>query len=135
MSSRALVRAMATPTIPRLRSLSTVEPPFRTWLIVLLVCASGYGLTDKSAISFHLLNSSRGPAGWGHRAQISRTLYRKHMQEALAKVDNLTVQAGSVSNLLWAQGLDGSWKVEGVRLGKHSFFWPQGHCDAVGRAV
>lgn len=75
-------------------------------------------LSDKSAISFHMLNSSKGPAGWGHRAQISRTLYRKNMQDALAKTDNLELKAGSVSDLLWVQNLDGSWKVGGVRLGE-----------------
>lgn len=48
---------------------------------------------------------------------MSRTDYKKNMQEALSKVENLEVQAGSVSNLLWAKGPDG-WKVEGVRLGE-----------------
>lgn len=81
--------------------------PFFSWI----------SSVDKSAISFHLLNGSRGPAGWGHRAQMSRTDYKRNMQEALSKVENLEVQAGSVSNLLWAQGPDG-WKVEGVRLGE-----------------
>lgn len=39
------------------------------------------------------------------------------MQDALAKVDNLEVKQGSVADLIWVQ-TEGSWKVEGVRLGQ-----------------
>jgi tRNA uridine 5-carboxymethylaminomethyl modification enzyme len=67
-----------------------------------------------------MLNTSRGPAAWGHRAQISRTLYKKHMQQALAKVENLEVQPGSVADLIWVEGEDG-WKVGGVKLGTSVF--------------
>lgn len=72
---------------------------------------------DKSAICFHLLNTSRGPAAWGHRAQMSRTLYRQNMQEALAEVPNLEVRQGSVLDLVW-QHDEGVSSVSGVRLGE-----------------
>lgn len=37
-------------------------------------------ICDKSAINYHTLNLSHGPAVWGLRAQIDRSLYKKYMQ-------------------------------------------------------
>jgi tRNA U34 5-carboxymethylaminomethyl modifying enzyme MnmG/GidA len=42
------------------------------------------------------------------------------MQQALAKVENLEVQPGSVADLIWVEGEDG-WKVGGVKLGTSVF--------------
>jgi len=72
--------------------------------------------TDKSAITYHLLNTSRGPAAWGPRAQMSRVQYRKNMQSALAAQEGLSMHEGSVESIVWDEDADG-WKVKGVRLG------------------
>ncbi|CED85426.1 NAD/FAD-utilizing protein possibly involved in translation [Phaffia rhodozyma] len=72
---------------------------------------------DKSAITFHLLNTSRGPAAWGYRAQMSRIQYKRHMQVALSKVNNLDLRQGSVQNILWEDdGDQGKKKITGVVL-------------------
>ena len=43
-------------------------------------------VADKSGIQFRLLNRSRGPAVRGPRTQSDRSLYKKYMQEKLAKL-------------------------------------------------
>ncbi|KAI8991942.1 glucose inhibited division protein A-domain-containing protein [Mycotypha africana] len=57
-------------------------------------------ISDLAGIQFKVLNKSRGPAVYGPRAQIDRKLYKKHMQEYLNHYPNLTIQAGSVANLI-----------------------------------
>ncbi|GAA95148.1 uncharacterized protein L969DRAFT_64833 [Mixia osmundae IAM 14324] len=57
-------------------------------------------LADKSAVQFRVLNRSKGPAVHGPRAQISRTLYKQHMQETLNAYSNLSLRAGSVDDLI-----------------------------------
>lgn len=82
------------------------------------VCAS---VADKAGVQFHTLNRSKGPAVWGPRAQISRTLYKQHMQELLGAYENLTLMEGNVHSLLLEPGDEsapGRWgAVRGVRLG------------------
>ena len=36
---------------------------------------------DQSGIHFKILNSSKGPAVWGHRAQVDRRIYMSTMQK------------------------------------------------------
>ena len=55
---------------------------------------------DKAGIQFRLLNSSKGPAVRGPRAQADRSLYKKYMQEFLRKQTNLTIIEGSVEKLI-----------------------------------
>lgn len=74
-------------------------------------------VTDKSGIQFHVLNQSRGAAVHGPRAQADRKLYRKHMQEEIARIPNLSVMEGGVEDLLTTQELDGATAVRGVVLG------------------
>ncbi|KAG8855417.1 Mitochondrial Translation Optimization [Tulasnella sp. 330] len=48
-----------------------------------------------------MLNRSKGPAVWGPRAQIDRTLYKHHMQKAIFNYPNLEVRAASVFDLVF----------------------------------
>ncbi|KAN0062730.1 Mitochondrial Translation Optimization [Thecaphora frezii] len=58
---------------------------------------------DRAGIQFRMLNRSKGPAVFGPRAQIDRSLYRKHMQQALHGYPNLTIRQAQ------AHGLDLEW--------------------------
>ena len=55
---------------------------------------------DKAGIQFRMLNSSKGPAVRGPRAQADRALYKKYMLEALQQQENLTIQATAVEGLI-----------------------------------
>ena len=54
---------------------------------------------DQAGIHFKILNSSKGPAVRGPRAQTDRALYRCAIQGLLATQPNLTIRQGSVDNL------------------------------------
>ena len=58
-------------------------------------------VADKSGIQFRLLNRSRGPAVRGPRTQSDRFLYRKYMQEKLAKYCNLTIFSDPVIKFIF----------------------------------
>ena len=55
---------------------------------------------DKAGIQFRMLNSSKGPAVQGPRAQADRDLYKKYMQQALNEQDSLTIIEGAVEGLI-----------------------------------
>lgn len=55
---------------------------------------------DKAGIQFRLLNSSKGPAVRGPRAQADRSLYKKYIQEELSLIKNLTIIEASVEGLI-----------------------------------
>lgn len=55
---------------------------------------------DQSGIHYKVLNRSKGPAVWGHRAQIDRNLYKKHMQSELKRQPNLDIHCASVDDLI-----------------------------------
>ena len=57
-------------------------------------------VADASGIQFRLLNRSKGPAVQGPRTQSDRFLYREAMQESLAQIENLTLMAGAVDDIL-----------------------------------
>ncbi|KAF9947945.1 Mitochondrial Translation Optimization [Modicella reniformis] len=59
-------------------------------------------ISDLAGVQFRILNRSKGPAVHGPRAQIDRKLYKKHMQKALHEYHNLTIKAGSVSDIVLA---------------------------------
>jgi len=65
---------------------------------------------DQSGIQFRMLNSSKGPAVRGPRAQADRKLYRQAMAATLADIPNLTVRAAAVEDLL----VDSNGRVTGV---------------------
>ena len=75
------------------------------------VCALA---SDQSGIQYKMLNRSKGPAVWGPRAQIDRLLYKEFVQKFLLATPNLTIQTGSVENLLLSQDGSNAIEVEGV---------------------
>ena len=69
-------------------------------------------VADRAGIQFRMLNSSKGPAVRGPRAQMDRALYKEAMQEELYFSKNLTIEASSVEDLCF----DGSGCLSGVLL-------------------
>lgn len=57
-------------------------------------------ICDLSGIQYKVLNRSKGPAVWGLRAQIDRSLYKRHMQEEIRNTPNLTVECASIEDLI-----------------------------------
>ena len=55
---------------------------------------------DESGIQFRMLNSSRGPAVRGPRAQADRKLYKESIQKRLFNQKNLTIIEGTVEDLI-----------------------------------
>ncbi len=60
-------------------------------------------IADRAGIQFRLLNSSKGPAVQGLRAQADRKLYRLAMQDELLHYENLTVKEGAVEGLIYQE--------------------------------
>ncbi|XP_054289949.1 protein MTO1 homolog, mitochondrial isoform X1 [Macrosteles quadrilineatus] len=61
-------------------------------------------ICDRSGIQYKVLNTRKGPAVWGPRAQIDRKLYKQNVQEELFKnTPNLDVLVASVEDLLLEQ--------------------------------
>ncbi|HCR85838.1 MAG TPA: tRNA uridine-5-carboxymethylaminomethyl(34) synthesis enzyme MnmG [Alphaproteobacteria bacterium] len=56
-------------------------------------------VTDKAGIHYKMLNSSKGPAVWGPRAQADRELYKAAMQELILNYENLTVFGDAVDDI------------------------------------
>ncbi|KAI8645957.1 glucose inhibited division protein A-domain-containing protein [Parasitella parasitica] len=98
-------------------------------------------ISDLAGIQFKVLNKSKGPAVYGPRAQIDRKLYKKHLQSYLKVYPNLTIETGSVSDLLLNDNVTeeehqkmiskgASQIVKGVRLGGEIHLglkvWPAG---------
>ncbi len=71
-------------------------------------------ITDKTAIQYRRLNSSKGPAVRSSRAQCDKELYAKKMQEFLARVPGLTIASGEVTELLWDEATRS--QITGIRL-------------------
>lgn len=57
-------------------------------------------ICDVSGINYRILNSSKGPAVWGYRAQIDRVLYKKHLQKELFNTPGLQIYESSVEDLI-----------------------------------
>lgn len=76
-------------------------------------------IVDKAGIQFRVLNKKKGPAVWGPRAQIDRSLYKKHMREEMVNCKGLSVLEGKVADIvLQREGMtDGKHgQITGVRL-------------------
>jgi tRNA uridine 5-carboxymethylaminomethyl modification enzyme len=71
--------------------------------------------TDKTGIHFKRLNTSKGPAVRGTRAQCDRTLYRQQMQKTLWGTPNLEIKLGHVIDI-WVEEKNGKRKVRGVKI-------------------
>ncbi len=67
---------------------------------------------DVAGIHYKMLNSSKGPAVWGPRAQADRKLYRSAIQDIIFNYPNLSIIEGSVDDILY----DEKSIVEGVLL-------------------
>lgn len=72
-------------------------------------------MCDLSGIHYKVLNRSKGPAVWGHRAQIDRNLYKQHMQRELVDMNNLDIHVTSVDDLIIeSDPVDGSLRCVGI---------------------
>src|SRR6201998_1697753 len=60
--------------------------------------------TDRTAIQYRRLNSSKGPAVRSSRAPCDKALYAQRMQEFLAEVPNLTILAYEVADIRLSGG-------------------------------
>ena len=75
---------------------------------------------DKAGIQFRLLNSSKGPAVRGPRAQADRDLYKKFMQKALSEQKNLDIIEGAVEHLVIEDNI-----IKGVKLDSGECFYAE----------
>ena len=66
---------------------------------------------DATGIMFKMLNTSKGPAVWGPRAQADKDAYRDEIQRLLATRSNIEVIEGTVDDLLIEDG-----EIKGVML-------------------
>ena len=71
--------------------------------------------TDLSCIQFRMLNSSRGAAVRGPRAQTDRSLYKNAIMKLIKQYDKLDLRQGSVEDLIISKN-----QVCGVVLGNKS---------------
>lgn len=56
--------------------------------------------TDMTGIQFRILNRSKGPAVWSHRAQVDRNAYGEFMINTVETQKNLTVIESEITGLL-----------------------------------
>ncbi|XP_075411008.1 5-taurinomethyluridine-[tRNA] synthase subunit MTO1, mitochondrial isoform X2 [Tenrec ecaudatus] len=76
-------------------------------------------ICDQSGVHYKVLNQRKGPAVWGLRAQIDRTLYKQNMQKEILNTPLLTIQEGAVEDLILVEpepGHTGKCRVNGVVL-------------------
>ncbi|XP_043253832.1 protein MTO1 homolog, mitochondrial [Colletes gigas] len=57
-------------------------------------------ICDLSGIHYFVLNKRKGPAVWGYRAQIDRSLYKRHLQGELFNTPDLQIWESSVEDLI-----------------------------------
>jgi tRNA uridine 5-carboxymethylaminomethyl modification enzyme len=67
--------------------------------------------TDATGIQFRMLNSSKGPAVWGPRAQCDKYRYAREVQRLIAMRGLITVIGGTAERMLLANG-----RVAGVEI-------------------
>lgn len=76
--------------------------------------------TDATGIQFRVLNTSKGPAVHGPRAQCDKHAYARAVQMLIASRPEIRVIAGSVERLLveaaGADGGDAKWRVVGAEI-------------------
>jgi tRNA uridine 5-carboxymethylaminomethyl modification enzyme len=67
---------------------------------------------DEAGVQYRMLNTGKGPAVWGPRAQADRALYNQVMMRVVANQPNLTVIEGEVASIQ----TDGARRVTGITL-------------------
>lgn len=82
---------------------------------------------DKAGIQFRMLNSSKGPAVQGPRAQADRELYKKEMLKELEKFSNLDLLEGAVEELILQDK-----EIIGVRLSDNTEYFAKSVVLTVG---
>ena len=76
---------------------------------------------DKTGIQFRVLNSSKGPAVQGYRAQADKHLYKNEMRRTLEAQENLTLICDEVDELLFeSQSVKGLRTRNGLELSSRS---------------
>lgn len=68
---------------------------------------------DMACIHFKMLNSSKGPAVWGPRAQADRKLYKSAVQKLIAQYQSINILEGEVVNLVIQDGAVRGVEMEG----------------------
>jgi len=68
---------------------------------------------DATGIMFKMLNTSKGPAVWGPRAQADKDAYRDEVQRMVATRNNIEIIEATVEELIVEDGV-----VQGVMLDK-----------------
>ena len=59
---------------------------------------------DATGIMFKMLNTSKGPAVWGPRAQADKDAYKEEVQRLIATRSNIEVIEATVDDLLVEEG-------------------------------
>ena len=74
-------------------------------------------IVDKAGVHFRVLNSKKGPAVWGPRAQIDREIYKREMKAEVLETPGLGVLEGKVADIVTIPEPNGLCKkIVGVRL-------------------
>ena len=73
-------------------------------------------IVDKAGVQFRVLNKKKGPAVWGPRAQIDRSLYKKEMKAEMLSTRGLGILEGKVADIVTSRKHNGKGKITGVRL-------------------
>ncbi|KAH3687850.1 hypothetical protein WICPIJ_001143 [Wickerhamomyces pijperi] len=73
-------------------------------------------VVDLAGVQFKVLNSSRGPAVWGPRAQIDRDIYLREMQRVLKNYQNLGLIEGQVRDIIVEPRENDSALIKGIIL-------------------
>ncbi len=71
--------------------------------------------TDKTAIQYRRLNSSKGPAVRSSRAQCDKPLYAEKMREFIASVPGITIFGNEVADILFEKS-GNETRITGVKL-------------------
>ena len=74
-------------------------------------------IVDKAGLQFRVLNTKKGPAVWGPRAQIDRALYKKEMKDEVLSTEGLSVLEGKVADIVTKlDDATSQQEITGVRL-------------------
>src|SRR5690606_8553199 len=71
--------------------------------------------TDRCAIQYRRLNSSKGPAVRSSRAQCDKPMYARKMREFIENFPRISVLGVEASDLIW-EASEGRRRISGVRL-------------------